>query len=160
SMRHASDLLRLLLTGGNSVKAGVIAGALRRIGRTTLADEIVTTMKTAGYDARESDPFSPAQTFGMLRGATLPIVVRMQAMWKSMRDVVQENFPEAPGLPKDKQGYLESVDDIYKSDAYNSLSIEGYSVTPELIERVRLGNWDPGHNEQDRESHNALAARG
>jgi hypothetical protein len=160
NMRDASDLLRVLLTGGNSAKAGVIAGALRRIGRTAIADEIVTTMKRAGYDVRESDPFSPAQTFGMLRSATPPIVARMQAMWESMRAVVQENFTAAPGLPKDKQGYLESVDDIYKSDAYNSLSIEGYSVTPELIERVRQGNWDPGHNEQDRKSHNALAARG
>lgn len=156
----ASDLLRFLLTGGNSVKAGVIAGALRRIGRPELADEIVKAMKAAGYDARESDPFEPAQTFGMLPQAVSPIVARMQAMWRSMRDVVGENFPEAPGLPEDKSSYLESVDDIYKSDAYHSLSIEGYSVTPALIERVQQGNWDPGHHEEDRKNRDALAARG
>jgi hypothetical protein len=160
NMRDASDLLRVLLTGGNSTKAGVIAGALRRIGRTTIADEIVTTMSSAGYDVRESDPFSPEQTFGTLAGATPPIVARLQAMWQSMRPVVQENFPPPPGLPKDARSYLESVEDIYKSDAYNSLSIEGYSVTPELIDRVRRGDWDPEHDEQDRQSHDALAARG
>jgi hypothetical protein len=159
-LRDASDLLRVLLTGGNSVKAGVIAGALRRIGRPELAVEIVKAMKAAGYDARENDPFEPAQTFGILPVAVSPIVARMQAMWRSMRDVVAENFPEAPGLPEDKGSYLESVEDIYKSDAYHSLSIEGYSVTPALIERVQQGNWDPGHHEEDRKNRDALAARG
>jgi hypothetical protein len=159
-LRDASDLLRVLLTGGNSVKAGVIAGALHRIGRTELGDEIVKAMKAAGYDARESDPFEPAQTFGILPVAVSPIVARMQAMWRSMRDVVGENFPEAPGLPADKDSYLESVEDIYKSDAYHSLSIEGYSVTPALIERVQQGSWDPGHHEEDRKNRDALAARG
>jgi hypothetical protein len=159
-LRDASDLLRVLLTGGNSVKAGVIAGALHRIGRTELGDEIVKAMKAAGYDARESDPFEPAQTFGILPVAVSPIVARMQAMWRSMRDVVGENFPEAPGLPEDKDSYLESVEAIYKSDAYHSLSIEGYSVTPALIERVQQGSWDPGHHEEDRKNRDALAARG
>lgn len=77
-----------------------------------------------------------------------------------MREVVREHFPEAPGLPEDKGSYLESVDDIYKSDAYHSLSIEGYSVTPALIERVQQGSWDPAHHEEDRKNRDALAARG
>ena len=57
SLRDPSDVLRLLLTGGNSVEAGAIAGALRRIGRPELADDVVKAMKSAGYDVRESDPF-------------------------------------------------------------------------------------------------------
>jgi hypothetical protein len=40
------------------------------------------------------------------------------------------------------------------------LSIEGYRVDPELIERVRSGVWDPDENTGDREHRNALAARG
>lgn len=160
SMRDASDLLRLLLTGGNSVKAGAIAGALRRIGRPELADEVVKAMKSAGYDVRESDPFEAAQTFSMVPQAVSPIVTRIQAMWQSMRDVVAAKFPDAPGLPGDKRGYLESVEEIYKSDAYHSLSIEGYTVTPALIERVQAGNWDPAHHEEDRKNRDALAARG
>ncbi len=159
-LRDASDLLRSLLAGGNSVKAGVIAGALRRIGRPELADEIVKTMSAAGYDVRESDPFEPGQTFGVLPPAVPPIVGRMRVIWQSMRDTVAERFPEAPGLPADKVAYLEFVDDIYKSDAYHSLSIEGYSVTPALLERVQQGNWDPEHHDDDRENRDALAARG
>lgn len=111
----------------------------RQIGRPEFADEIVKTMKRASYDVRESDPFAPEQTFGTLPTAVSPIVGRLQAMWETMRGVIIENFPKAPGLPKDKKEYLGFVDDIYKSDAYHSLSIEGYSVTPALIERVQRG---------------------
>jgi fido (protein-threonine AMPylation protein) len=160
SLRDASDLLRILLTGGNSVKAGVLAGALRRIGRSELADEVLNAMKAAGYDVRESDPFERAQTFSTVPRAVSPIVVRIQAMWTSMRDVVAASFPRVPGLPEDKRSYLESVEDIYRSDAYHSLSIEGYNVTPALVERVQAGSWDPGHHEEDRKNRDALAARG
>jgi hypothetical protein len=46
------------------------------------------------------------------------------------------------------------------NDAYNSLSIEGYRVSNELIERVRSGAWNPDAIIGDREQHDALAARG
>lgn len=160
SLRDPSDLLRFLLSGGNSVKAGALAGALRQIGRPELADEIVKTMKSAGYDTRESDPFQAAQVLAALPPAVPPLVGRIQAMWKSMRDVVVQSFPQAPGLPRDKSAYLEFVDDIYKSDAYHSLSIEGYSVTPALIEKVQQGDWNPEGDQGDRKSRDALAARG
>jgi fido (protein-threonine AMPylation protein) len=159
-IREASDVLRLLLNGGHSAKAGRIAGAFRRVGRPQIADEIVRAMKAAGYDVRETDPFAPEQTFGVLPTVTAPIVGRIQAMWESMRGVVIEMVPKAPGLPRNRREYLRFVDDMYKSDAYHSLSIEGYSVTPALIERVQRGDWDPDHHDDDRESRDALAARG
>jgi hypothetical protein len=159
-LREASDLLRFLLAGGNSAKAGVLAGALRRVGRPDLAEEILKAMSAAGYDVRENDPFEAAHTFGALPPAATPIVGRIRATWQSMRNVVAENFPAAPGLPRDKGAYLGFVDDIYRSDAYHSLSIEGYRVTPELIARVQQGNWDPEHHDDDRKSRDALAARG
>ena len=40
------------------------------------------------------------------------------------------------------------------------MSIEGYSVTPALVERVRQGGWDPEHDAGDRRNRDALAARG
>ena len=160
SLTDAADALRHLLDGGRTVKAGRISGAFRRIGRPEFADEIVKTMKRAGYDVRESDPFAPEQTFGTLPTAVSPIVGRIQAMWETMRGVIIENFPKAPGLPKNRNEYLGFVDDIYKSDAYHSLSIEGYSVTPALIERVQRGDWDPAHHDDDRKNRDALAARG
>jgi fido (protein-threonine AMPylation protein) len=160
SIRDVSDIQRLLLNGGHSVKAGQIAGAFRRIGRPQFAEEIVKTMKAAGYDVRESDPFTEGHVFGVLNTATAPIVGRLQAMWESMRRGVIAAFPRAPGLPKNRDEYLGFVDDIYKNDAYHSLSIEGYSVTLALIERVQRGNWDPEHHDDDRQNRDALAARG
>jgi hypothetical protein len=160
SLADASDLLRLLLNGGNSTKAGYLAGAFRQTGRAELAEEIVRAMKSAGYDVRERNPFEAGQTFGAPRRAAAPIAGRVQMMWESMRGAVVETFPKAPGLPKDREAYLQSVDDIYKSDAYHSLSIEGYSVTPEIIDRVRQGNWNPNNDEADRKNRDALAARG
>ena len=50
--------------------------------------------------------------------------------------------------------------DKYVTDAYHSLSIEGYRVSKELIERVRSGNWNPDVNEEDHHHRDAMAARG
>ncbi len=52
------------------------------------------------------------------------------------------------------------MDDLYTSDAYHSLSIEGCRVSRELIERVKSGDWNPDANHTDHEYRNALAARG
>jgi fido (protein-threonine AMPylation protein) len=158
--KDPSEILSHLLEGGHSVVAGRLAGAFRRVGRADTADEILKSMKRAGYDVREADPFKPAQPFGTLNPGTPPVVGRVRALWQATRDTVVASFPKAPGLPKDKDAYLKLVEGIYKSDAYHSLSIEGYSVTPELIERVKAGNWNPQDNEADRQNHDALAARG
>ena len=156
----ASGLLRRLLDAGHSVIAGRLAGAFRRIGRGDIAGDIVTVMKRAGHDVRESDPFEPAHALGALPRTRAPIVDRLHSLWESMRGPVIAAFPTAPGLPEDTEAYLASVDDLYRSDAYHSLSIEGYRVDVELIERVRTSEWDPDHRDGDRRSRDALAARG
>uniref|UniRef100_UPI002231F6C2 hypothetical protein n=1 Tax=Klebsiella pneumoniae TaxID=573 RepID=UPI002231F6C2 len=55
---------------------------------------------------------------------------------------------------------LASIDDRYASDAYHSLSIEGYSVSEALIDKVRSGTWNPDGDQNDRETKNAMAAKG
>jgi hypothetical protein len=161
NLRDASELLRPLLDGGHSAVAGRLAGALRRVGHAEQAGEILSTMKAAGYDVRESDPFETAQRVFAINGTRdAPIVGRLQAVWSASRGAVLENFPKPPGLPMNQTAYLNFVDGIYQSDAYHSLSIEGYRVSPELIERVMSGAWNPAHYEADRQSRDALAARG
>jgi Fic/DOC family/Protein of unknown function (DUF1488) len=159
SLADASDLLRLLLNGGHSAKAGYLAKAFRQTGRPDLAEEILATMKGAGYDVRESSPFEAGQIFRKPNRAAA-IVSRVEMLWESMRGKVHASFPKAPGLPADKEAYLGYVDEIYRTDAYHSLSIEGYSVTPGLVERVRQGGWDPENDAGDRRNRDALAARG
>ena len=117
-------------------------------------------MKAAGYDVRESDPFAQQQRVPAITPGIPPIVGRLQAIWETHRAAVAEVFIPPPGLPTDRGAYLKFVDDIYQNDAYHSLSIEGYSVTPALIDRVRQGAWNPGDNDDDRKSRDALAARG
>ena len=159
-VRDASRVLERLLEGGHSVIAGRLAGAFRNIGRDRIADEIVKTMRTVGYDVRENDPFS-TQTQAVLTGREQsPYVNRIRLMWQDMRGKVIDHFPVSPGMPGDIGSYLEHVEGVYVIDAYHSLSIEGYRVTPELIERARSGNWNPEENKDDREQRSALAARG
>ncbi len=81
-------------------------------------------------------------------------------LWQKMREPVIDRFPKAPGPPRKIEAYMKRVNDAYVTDAYHSLSIEGYRVTAELIERVRRGTWNPETNEGDREQRSAMAARG
>lgn len=156
----ASEILSKLLNGGHSVIAGRMAGAFRNIERNRIADDILKTMRAAGYTVRETDPFDSKPLIIFPDRNRSPTVNRMRLMWAEMRGEIIELFPEAPGKPNDIKAYLEQVEEIYVTDAYHSLSIEGYRVTPELIEQVRSGNWNSDINEEDREHHNALAARG
>ena len=160
SLADTSDLLRLLLNGGRSSKAGYLAKAFRQTGRPDLAEEILGAMKGAGYGVRESSPFEAGQILRKPSRPSAAIVGRVEMLWEAMRGKVLASFPKAPGLPADREAYLRVVDEIYRTDAYHSLSIEGYSVTPGLVERVRQGGWDPEHDAGDRRNRDALAARG
>jgi hypothetical protein len=159
-VRDASEVLERLLEGGHSTIAGRLAGAFRNIGRDRIADDIMRTMRTAGYDVRENDPFETQIPVALPARERSPYVNRIRIMWQEMRGPIIERFPAAPGLPNDVDQYLKRVEKVYVIDAYHSLSIEGYRVSPELIERVRSGNWNPKADENDREHRNALAARG
>lgn len=104
-IRDASDVLGRLLEGGRSTVAGRLAGAFRRIGRADVADEILATMKDAGYDVREADPFTLEQILGKIGAQVAPMVGRMEALWEGMRGTIIELFPAAPGRPESPLAY-------------------------------------------------------
>src|SRR5215468_5913914 len=160
TIRDASEVLTVLLGGGHTVVAGRLAGAFRNIGSTRIADEIIKAMRAAGYDVRESDPFDSPAPFTRPPRALSPYVIRIRLTWQQMRETVLETFPEAPGIPKNSEAYLKTVDEIYVEDAYHSLSIEGYRASRELIERVRSGVWNPDGDSADRQQKDAMAAKG
>lgn len=160
TVKDASDVLALLLDGGHSTVAGRLAGAFRNAGQARIADDIVKTMQKAGYTVRETDPFEDKPGIMLATREASPYVNRIRLMWDAMRQPVLEVFPAPPGIPRSPSAYLKAVDDVYVNDAYHSLSIEGYRVSPELIERVRSRGWNPEQNAEDRENRNALAARG
>ncbi len=151
-------LLQTLLESSQPVVAGRLAGALRQLDRGDAADEIVKTMRAAGHDTRETRPFAEVRQFTAARVGTSPLVTRVNALWTELREPVLRNFPTPPGRPRDIDAYLAHVDESYTADAYHSLSIEGYRVSEELIEKVRAGHWDA--DGADRDSRDAMAAKG
>jgi hypothetical protein len=95
-VNDASNLLRRLLDGGHTAIAGRLAGAFRHIGRAQVADDILSTMKAAGYDIRESDPFQTQQPFGTrTQGATRSTTKTIAAI---------DLFPGTTGLAGRSQG--------------------------------------------------------
>jgi Fic/DOC family len=158
--RDASALLARLLAGGHSVVAGRLAGAFRNIGRDREADAILSGMRAADYNVRETDPFKDQQPRIPYRRDPSPYVHRIRLLWAAMRPAILGRFPPPPTRPEDAEAYLRQVEEIYVTDAYHSLSIEGYQVSADLIERVRTGGWNPDDDQGDRDHRNALAARG
>lgn len=156
----SSEILELLLNGGHSTIAGRLAGAFRNIGQIRIADDIIKSMQSAGFVVRESDPFEAPTSITLSTRDRSPYVNKLRLMWNSMREVVIGCFPKPLGLPFDRDRYMKQVEEIYVTDAYHSLSIEQYKVTPELIERIRSGSWDINKNDEDRKQKDALATRG
>lgn len=163
-IRDVSELLTTLLADeGMPTAAGRLAGALAQACRKDEAARIVKTMSSAGYKVLVANPYAGIEGFTPTIGATRersPYVLRLKSMWAGWREDVLSIFPPAPGLPADADAYLQLVQDRYVADAYNSLSIEGYQVTDALIERVAKNGWNPEDNEEDKESRDAMAARG
>lgn len=160
SVTDASELLRKLLTGNHSTVAGRLAGAFRNIGRDKIADTIIETMRSAGHTIQESDPFADKTAIVLSSREVSPSVNRLKMMWEAFREPIIEHFPASPGVITDHEAYLHRLDELFVTDAYHSLSIEGYRVNEALIERVREGNWRPDTALEDHEQKDALAARG
>ncbi len=157
---RADDLSRTILSNpGTTSAAGRLVGAFRHCGLTDPADRLAADLTAAGLDIKETNPFAapPRLPAGLL--FTSPHVGRLKALWQHMRPTVHALFPAAPGLMP-AEAYLNRLAEIYTHDAYNSLSIEGYQVTPELITRIASGEWDPEANGVDQAQVDAMAAKG
>lgn len=159
-IRDASELLPILLDNGHTTISGRLAGAFRNINKDKIADQITDTMKSAGYDVREEDPFTGKIEISLSARERSPYVNRIRLMWQQMREQVIADFPRRPEGQINPNEYLKNVDELYLTDAYHSLSIEKYKVTPELIERVSSGQWDNAGHSEDKQQKDAMAARG
>jgi len=159
-IKDSSGVLAKLLGGGKSSVAGRLSGAFRNIGNNKIANSILDTMKSAGYDVRETDPFKEKMELEISSREVSPYVNCIRIMWKQMRNDVIKYFPNAPKEVFKVNDYLKQVQDNYRNDAYHSLSIEGYLVTPELIEKVASGDWDSNKSVEDKQQKDAMAARG
>ncbi len=134
-----------------------ILGGLEAIGLTAAADQVRGLISLTGW-RRAVNPFPDASP---LIPVTVPIVSphadRIRLLWQQMRGPVLEHFP-ATGKIHAPSAWFERAKELYAYDAYHSLSIEGFQVTPELIARIAAGG-EPD-KKSEREENNRLAAKG
>ncbi|MCL2335424.1 MAG: Fic family protein [Endomicrobia bacterium] len=154
-----SDILGILADKGQTVKAGRLAGAFRAIGRQKDAETIIKTMKSFGYNIQEENPFIDDYKLTYSRSQS-PYAARLKLMWENMRKNVLEIFADIKPKKLTVEECFKDIDEKYKADAYNSLSIEGYNVSDELVEKVKTGKFDPALNKDDAKQRDAMAARG
>ena len=160
-IRNPGSILRVLAKEGQTVVAGRLVAAYKFIGMEKFADQIESSLTQMKIGVkREKNPF-------LTGGPLLPpdrIVTahasRIKALWVKWRDQVEELAPDIPQTTDSHQEIMQQVEVIYKHDAYNSLSIEGYKVTPELIERVRNGSWGNEDDPKNLQDKAAMAAKG
>jgi hypothetical protein len=159
-MVHVQDLAQALLVERNMEAASRLIGAYDQMGWTKEAAEIRDTLGAAGFKAKAQEPFpSPPARIPYTRVVS-PYAERIRVMWRGMRGAVEAEFAGFTGDPAvSETDYLRRVDEGYVNDAYHSLSIEGYQVTPDLIARIRDGKWNPD-NPEDQKQIDAMAAKG
>jgi hypothetical protein len=117
-------------------------------------------MNAADFKVKEVDPFEDDTHITFGRREVSPNVNRLRLMWHSMRTDVIAHFPDVPIDKINVQDYLAEVEDKFVTDAYHSLSIEGYRVTHELIGHVRSGDWHPEQADDSIKYLDAMAAKG
>ena len=154
------EIARGLLEFGKTAPANRVIGALQAIGQEEKAQKVLEILSLGRLTVKPENPFSNS---GALISPHLlirsPYAGRTHALWSEMRNTVIENFPPPPGERISKEAYLKQAAGIYTNDAYNSLSIEGYVVTAELIERIRSGAFHQDTPEA-RQPKDAMAAKG
>lgn len=160
TIRTAAELSKIIIQYNFKTAAGRLIGAYRFLGDNLIAEHLEKDLKTMGIFVSPENPFDQMKPLLKTLRPKSPYVARIEALWQNNREKVIEVFPKPPTTPIDAEQYMKNVDEIYQSDAYNSLSIEGYQITRELIEKVKNNNWNPNQHAEDREQKNALAARG
>lgn len=160
-MVRSEALSRALLSGDvNLASAQRLIGGLYHLGLHESAQRLKLDLAAAGIEAKAQNPFEESSSLPSGIILDSPYTGRIQAMWARMREEVISLFPPTPETPSDPTHYLAQVAEIYTHDAYHSLSIEGYQVTPELIEKIATGVWNPDANITDKAQINAMAAKG
>ena len=166
ALRNANfdKLAEALLRSKNIASAGRIIGAYNALKMRAESKKLEVMMTGAFDNIKIKDPFiTPPIVLGGKKKEA-PGASRVRIIWQEMRSGVIEVFKKREqdfdfySRPLNKT--LDMINELYVHDAYNSLSIEGYKVTPELIERVSKVGWSPETLEKDKQAKDALAARG
>ncbi len=160
SLKTVDDITRVIIKYDLKTAAARIIGAYQFLQDDETANKIKNDLEKTGITVTPTNPFQIQTPLLASTRITSPYTGRIRAMWVQGRNDVIANFPAPPGIPHNKDLYMQKIEDLYQYDAYNSLSIEGYQVTPELINRVKNNDWNPDFNQFDDNAKNAMAAKG
>jgi hypothetical protein len=153
----AAELASGIIETDNEAGSMRILGGLETLGFKEKADQVRGLIALTGWK-KATNPFPDAEP--LLSSRLIPKsphADRIRLLWEQMRPMVLKHFPASAGKA-DAKSYLDKAHHLYQYDAYHSLSIEGFQVTPELVARIAAGN-DPD-NPSIREENNRLAAKG
>lgn len=156
-IRSSDELLIPILKYGFHSSLNRLIGAYRFLNDNEMAESLEEGLKPFGERISPQNPFIHKEPLTASR-AVSPYVARLLSMWKIYRETVIAELPHPKNF--DREYYFSQMEEVYKEDAYNSLSIEGYRVDQQLIEKVRNNVWDLDNQWQDKEASNTLAARG
>ncbi len=160
-IKDVSVLLNFLLNNDHmDARTGRIAGALKYFGRIDEAQRVIRAYNNANLTSLSiSNPFeSSAESILSIRSVNNPYSLRLQTLWnKWVKDINDDIKLPEPGITPDISKLLIELDSKYTNDAYHSLSIEGYKVTEEMINKISKGNWNPDENTKEV---NTMAAKG
>ncbi len=163
SMVDLQMLAKSAIKIANVQAIGRIIGAYQKMGALDRAEYLQNITLLAGFEKIKyeiKNPFDHIKLhFDKNNLPKSPYAGRVQALWHRMRETIINLFPVAKKSSALNK-VLAEMDDLYIHDAYHSLSIEGYRVTPELIAKIKMGKWNPIDHPQDRDEVNALAAKG
>lgn len=138
-----------------------LLSAYSQVGRTEFVDEVLDQLKGLNIQLRlDERPFDAEKIFSLGSPGRTPLYSRVHALWEQHREAVRTCRPAGAVLSVTPEEYLAQVQAIRVEDAYHSLSIERYRVTPELIRKIADEGWDPLDNEGDKQQVAAMAAKG
>ena len=157
-LKTPAELSRTIITHGFKTAANRLSGAYLFLGAKDFTNALIENLSIVGVRVTPENPFVQPNPLISSTKNRSPYAARITALWSEMRLPIIKIFPREPGIPKDVTKYLSRIDELYKIDAYHSLSIEGYKVSLELIEHVKNRRWNPDNNFND--TRNALAAKG
>ncbi len=156
-----AELSRVLLAKTLIAAAERIAGGYRQLGDMKRSQQIVDDFAAAGRQINLVNPFNKAALcLTGIERLTSPYAGRIEALWNKMRADIVSNFPKPQRNGSSVKSVIARIEELYREDAYHSLSIEGYQVTQDLIDRIIKGQWSPDQIQTDSEQKNALAAKG
>jgi Fic family protein len=159
-MNKIADPLAIArLVDHNQQGVSRLIGAYRQVGRGDFADAILKQLSDLGYLIREIDKPFDQPLVVPLTDVRNPMYNRIKLLFELFREDVLAAKPDIPLLSLSETEYLASIEAIKVDDAYHSLSIERYRVTPDLIQKIAVGDWNP-QSEQDKQQRDAMAAKG